>query len=95
MDTLCRFLFLRFRHGRQLLGSLVCFFILLHLFEKGSTLKGKHLLPQGANSFLLEKTPFQTRTKRILTELKCLYISLNAIVCFMWGATSENGPYAF
>ena len=23
-------------------------------FEKGSTLKGKNLLPQGANSFLLE-----------------------------------------
>ena len=26
--------------------------------EKVSTLKGKNLLPLGANSFLLEKTPF-------------------------------------
>ena len=26
---------------------------------KGSTLKGKNLLPRGANSFLLEETPFQ------------------------------------
>ena len=28
-------------------------------FEKGSTLKGKNLLPVGANSFLLEKIPLQ------------------------------------
>ena len=28
------------------------------LFEKGSTLKGKNLLPMGANSFLLEWTSF-------------------------------------
>ena len=27
--------------------------------EKGSTLKGKNLLHQGANSFLLELNPFQ------------------------------------
>ena len=27
--------------------------------EKGSTLKGKNLLPLGANSFLLELNPFQ------------------------------------
>ena len=27
--------------------------------EKGSTLKGKNLFPRGANSFLLEQTPFQ------------------------------------
>ena len=27
--------------------------------EKGSTLTGKNLLPMGANSFLLEWTPFQ------------------------------------
>ena len=26
---------------------------------KGSSIKGKNLLPVGANSFLLEKTPFQ------------------------------------
>ena len=28
------------------------------LSEKGFTLKGKNLLPRGAYSFLLEKTPF-------------------------------------
>ena len=28
-------------------------------FEKGSTLKGKNVLPMGANYFLLEYTPFQ------------------------------------
>ena len=27
--------------------------------EKGSTQKGKNLLPNGANSFLLEQTPFR------------------------------------
>ena len=27
--------------------------------EKGSTLRGKNLLPEGANSFLLEQIPFQ------------------------------------
>ena len=27
--------------------------------EQESTLKGRNLLPMGANSFLLEKTPFQ------------------------------------
>ena len=36
--------------------SLFCFFI---PSEKGSTLKGKNLLPLGANSFLLGQTPFQ------------------------------------
>ena len=28
-------------------------------YRKGSTLKGKNLLPREANSFLLEQTPFQ------------------------------------
>ena len=37
--------------------------------EKGSTLKGKNLLPQGANSFLLEKTSFRKGGKTNLTEL--------------------------
>ena len=41
--------------------------------EKGSILKGKNLLPQGANSFLLELTPFQKglgvqETKQELTK---------------------------
>ena len=29
------------------------------LAPSGSAVKGKNLLPQGANSFLLEQTPFQ------------------------------------
>ena len=31
--------------------------------EKESTLKGKNLLPRGANPLLLEKTPFQEGAK--------------------------------
>ena len=33
--------------------------LFLALSEKGSTLKEKNLLPLGANSLLLEKSPFQ------------------------------------
>ena len=40
------------------LGS-VCFTARQAPPEKGSTLKEKNLLPWGANSFLLEQTPFQ------------------------------------
>ena len=36
------------------LSKLICF-----PSEKGSSLKGKTLLPRGANSFFLEKIPFQ------------------------------------
>ena len=32
--------------------------------EKGSTLKGKNLLPMGANCFLLEQTLFQKQAKK-------------------------------
>ena len=39
--------------------------------EKGSTIKGKTLLPKKANSFLLEYTPFQKGYMN-LTELPCL-----------------------
>ena len=39
------------------------------LSEKGSTLKRKNLLPQGANSFFLVQTPFRKDAKTILTEL--------------------------
>ena len=42
--------------------------------EKGCTLKGKNLLPWGANSFLLEWTPIQKRDKMILTELPPLKV---------------------
>ena len=39
--------------GKATLSKLFC------LFETRSTLKGKNLLPRGANSFLLELTSFQ------------------------------------
>ena len=42
--------------------------------EKGSILKGKNLHPLGANSFLLEWTPFQKGTKSILTKWSPLKI---------------------
>ena len=37
--------------------------------DKGSLLKGKNLLPLGANSFLFRADPFSEGTKTILTEL--------------------------
>ena len=37
--------------------------------EKGSSLKGKNLLPLGTNSFLFEKTLFQRGGKSILKGL--------------------------
>ena len=50
--------------------------LFLPLSEKGSTLNGKNLLPKGANSFLLVKTPFQKdlglqKTKQEVTK-SCL-----------------------
>ena len=58
-------------------GDNFCDFLLIFLYtnpllKKGSALKGKNLLPKGANSFLLEQTPFQKGGKRILTELPSL-----------------------
>ena len=41
-----------------------------------STVRGKNLLPRGANSFLLEKTPFQKGSKLNLTELSLLKVYL-------------------
>ena len=46
--------FLPFLHGRQLLGISVSFPAHQAPSEKKFTLKGKNLLPWGANSFLLE-----------------------------------------
>ena len=45
--------------------------------EKGSSLKGKNLLPMGANSFLLKLTPFQKgcnvlESKQEVTEVVSL-----------------------
>ena len=45
--------------GGQLFWLPFCFPANQTLSVKGSSLKGKNLLPQGTNSFLLEKTPFQ------------------------------------
>ena len=43
-----------FLQGRKVLGLPDCFPVYQSPFEKGSTLKGKNLLPTGANSFLSE-----------------------------------------
>ena len=51
-------------------------YLLFHIpvsSEKGSTLKGKNLLPVGANSSLLEWT-FSKGSKTILTELSSLKV---------------------
>ena len=70
MDTLNRFFFFfffarfYFFQGRQLLWLPVCFPAHPLPYEKKeSTLKGKNLLPLGANSFFLEQTPFRKETK--------------------------------
>ena len=47
---------------------LICFPVHQSPYEKRSTLKGKTLLPLGANSFLLEWTHFHIGAKTILTE---------------------------
>ena len=57
--------FLPVANGETVMGSWNTFWggnsgkIVLSSTKKGSTLKGKNLLPMGANSFLLEWTPFQ------------------------------------
>ena len=48
-----------FLQGRQLLSLPVFFPTHQVPSKKGSTLKGKHLLPVGANAFLLVLIPFQ------------------------------------
>ena len=75
LHTLCRFFFfLPF----FIKGDNYCDFHLALLHknppEKGSTLKGKNLLPLGANSFLLEWTLFQKGDKTILAELPPLKV---------------------
>ena len=54
-------------------------------FEKGSSLKGKNLLPMGANSFLFEKTPIQKGHKNnfyIVISLESVSIPLVHILSF-------------
>ena len=58
--------------GRQLSWLPVCFPAQQVPSENGSTLKGKNLLPLGANSFLYEKTPLQAVDKTSLTFLSPL-----------------------
>ena len=70
-DTFGRF-FSPFLQGRQFLWLPVCFAAHQISSEKGSTLKGKNLLPGGANSFLFRVDPFKKGTKIILTELSPL-----------------------
>ena len=62
-------------------GSNFCDFLFaspaqLVLSEKESTLKGKNLLPLGANSFVSEKTTFLQGAKAILKELAPLKMNL-------------------
>ena len=61
-----------------------CFSIYQYPSEKGSTLKGKHLLPPGANAFLLEKTLLQKgeeHKRTILTELSPLKVYQFPLIC--------------
>ena len=60
LDTLDRFYAISAK-GDNFCDFLFSFQYTKSLLKKGSTLKGKNLLPRGANSFLLDWTPFQTR----------------------------------
>ena len=59
-------------HGRHFLWFLICFPAHQTLSKKGSTLKGKNLLPRKAISCLLDKTYFQKKNKAILIESSTL-----------------------
>ena len=79
LDTLSR-LFAIFQ-GRQLFLWLpVCCPAYQSPSVQRSTLKGKNLLPLGANSFLLEQTPLEKGDKAMLTELHPLKVYL----FFIW-----------
>ena len=72
-----------FRHFYK--GDNFCDFLFALLYtnpypKKGSTLKGKNLLPIGANSFLLEEIPFsdgsETKQKLAVVSLKKYHFPL-------------------
>ena len=59
--------------------------------KKGSTLEGKNLLTKGANSFLLEQTPFQKGDKTILTGVTSLESVLLFFVLRFYGLVNPMG----
>ena len=78
-DNFCDFLF-AFLHVKHILP----------ISGEGFTLKGKNLLPNAANSFFLEQTPFQKALIIMVIALKllfvsgvqnCLLLSVNLLMC--------------
>ena len=57
LDTLGRFSAIFLKGGNFVTAH-------FHSYSSGSTLKGKNLLPLGANSFLSELSPFQKGSKQ-------------------------------
>ena len=53
-----------FDKGDNFCDFLLAFLYTNSLLKTGSTKKGQNLLPLGANSFLLEYTPFQKGVKQ-------------------------------
>ena len=86
--------YLLFLWGRQpFWSSAVCFLVHQTASEKGSTLKGKNLLPScGANSFFLEQTSFQmekTHFDRVVS-LESVSISLTTRFFFLYSMHCDS-----
>ena len=56
--------------------------------KERSTLKGKNLLPQGTNSFLLERTPFQKGPTKFDIDASPENVSLHLYIVLL--TSSEN-----
>ena len=90
---------LNFYQGRQLLWIPVCFTVGQTPSEKGSTLTGKNLLPRGggggANSFCIEKTPFQKGDKTILSVASPESIFILNLSCIVYRHINDKGNVFF
>ena len=88
--------FYNFVPGRQTFVASCLLFCTATPFQKECTLKGKNLLPRGANSLLLEYTPFQRGGKQILTRLSSpKYIYIYICLCVLRNVKSiqfRNDP---
>ena len=78
-----------FLQGGQHFLLPICLLVHQSPSGKGSTLKGKNLLPEGTNTFFLGQTPFQKEEKIISTELsplKMYHFALryNYLVLVLW-----------
>ena len=87
------YIFHNFLQGRQLLWFSVCFPAQQDTSKKESTLIGKNLLPLGANSSLLEYTPFQKGAKPIVLSFRpwnCSHSPVEHFLLLYFSAISNS-----